>query len=231
MSIPIRLTHVSHRYGESDEGATVDALSDVDLHIEAGAFVVLMGPSGSGKSTLLNLIGGIDRPSSGSLLLGETDTAQLDEKQLTLVRRRSIGYVFQFFNLLPTLSVYENIAFPLALQRKSAAESDARVKEVLDQVGLSSRAHHFPNQLSGGEMQRVAIGRAIAHRPPLILADEPTGNLDTVTGGRILALLKEVHASYRPTIVMATHSDRAAAIGDYVVTVVDGRVSAGAPLQ
>lgn len=226
--MPIQLRGVAHHYGESEEGAGVDALIDVNLDIEAGAFAVLMGPSGSGKSTLLNLIGGIDRPSAGSLLLGSTDTAKLDEKALTLLRRSSIGYVFQFFNLVPTLTVEENIAFPLALQKRASKESSSRVREVLGQIALTPRAKHYPNQLSGGEMQRVAIGRAIVHRPDLILADEPTGNLDTVTGERILSLLKEVHAGYQPTIVMATHSDRAAAIGDYVVEVIDGRVRRGA---
>lgn len=228
MGLPITLRGVNHHYGESEEGVGVDALREVNLEIEAGAFAVLMGPSGSGKSTLLNLIGGIDRPSAGALLHGDTDTAKLDEDRLTLLRRNSIGYVFQFFNLVPTLTVFENIAFPLALQRRPAGEVEARVEEVLAQIGLAGRAQHFPNQLSGGEMQRVAIGRAIVHRPPLILADEPTGNLDTATGDRILALIKEVHSAYGPTIVMATHSQRAAAIGDYVIDVVDGKLSRGA---
>ena len=153
------------------------------------------------------------------------ETSALDESRLTMLRRTSIGYIFQFFNLIPTLNVFENVAFPLSLAKTARGEIKARVAEVLEEVGLANRATHFPNELSGGEMQRVAIARAVIHRPPLILADEPTGNLDSTNGGMILDLIRGIHKSRRPTVVMATHSERAAAYGDYVVEVADGQLS------
>lgn len=221
----VRLEHITHVYSGSEESAAVQVLDDVSLEIASGDFAVLMGASGSGKSTLLNLIGAVDRPTAGRLLLGESDIAGLDERDLTLLRRKAIGYIFQFFNLIPTLNVFENIAFPLSLARVARREVASRVEEVLERIGLPHRAKHFPNELSGGEMQRVAIGRAIVHRPPLILADEPTGNLDSKNGEAILDLIRSLHQERSPTIVMATHSDRAAAYGDYIVRVADGRVS------
>ena len=220
----IRLKHVTHAYAGSDESAAVQVLDDVTLDIASGDFAVLMGASGSGKSTLLNLIGAVDRPVSGTLMLDDVETSALDESRLTKLRRTSIGYIFQFFNLIPTLNVFENVAFPLSLAKMPRSEIKVRVAEVLDEVGLGHRASHFPNELSGGEMQRVAIARAVIHRPPLILADEPTGNLDSKNGEMILDLIRRIHDSRRPTIVMATHSERAAAYGDYVVEVADGRL-------
>jgi putative ABC transport system ATP-binding protein len=224
MGIAIRIEGLRHEYGRTEEAGSVTALANVDLEIAPGDFAILMGPSGSGKSTLLNLIGGIDRPTRGRVLLDGQDIAAMTERDLTLIRRDRVGFIFQFFNLIPTLSVRENIEFPLALRggRNGMRE---RVEEVLGEIGLLHRAGHFPNELSGGEMQRVAIGRAIVHRPPLILADEPTGNLDTRTGEMILDLIRTVHAGYQPTVIMATHSDRAAARGDYVIDVVDGVAS------
>ncbi|HEX8153061.1 MAG TPA: ABC transporter ATP-binding protein [Thermoanaerobaculia bacterium] len=221
----IRLERVSHDYGGSEEAAPVHVLDDVSLEIASGDFAVLVGASGSGKSTLLNLLGAVDRPTTGRVLLGDAETSALDEAKLTQIRRTQIGFIFQFFNLIPTLNVAENIAFPLSLVRAPRREIDTRVAEVLEQIGLAHRAKHYPNELSGGEMQRVAIGRAIIHRPPLLLADEPTGNLDSKNGAMILDLVRAIHQSQRPTIVMATHSARAAAYGDYVIEVVDGRVS------
>lgn len=221
----ISLQNVSHDYGPSDESSSVHVLHDVSLDVPSGDFAVLMGASGSGKSTLLNLIGAVDRPTRGEVFLGEVETSSLDEARLTELRRTSLGFIFQFFNLIPTLNVFENVAFPLSLAKKPKNEIRERVDAVLARVGLSNRATHYPNELSGGEMQRVAIGRAVVHRPPLILADEPTGNLDSATGTTILELIRELHQSLRPTIVMATHSDRAAAYGDYVIRVTDGRVS------
>jgi putative ABC transport system ATP-binding protein len=218
------LRNVSHDYSGSDESAPVHVLDDVSLEIGSGEFAVLRGASGSGKSTLLNLIGAVDRPTRGELFLGDLDTSKLDESRLTRIRRTSIGFVFQFFNLIPTLNVTENVAFPLSLARVSKKEIAERVDAVLRQTGIEHRATHYPNELSGGEMQRVAIGRAIIHHPPLILADEPTGNLDSKTGLTILSLLREIHQSLRPTIVMATHSDVAASYGDYTIQVEDGRV-------
>ena len=220
----VRLEHVTHTYSPTDESAAVEVLDDVLLEIPSGEFAVLRGASGSGKSTLLNLIGAVDRPTSGRVFLGDDETSALTEAQLTNLRRVRLGFVFQFFNLIPTLTVFENVAFPLSLAKRPRGEVRARVNEVLEQVGLSHRATHSPNELSGGEMQRVAIGRAIVHRPALILADEPTGNLDSRNGERVLELLRGIHESERPTIVMATHSERAADFGDSVIDVVDGRM-------
>ena len=221
----ISLQNVSHDYGPSDESSSVHVLDDVSLEIRSGDFAVLMGASGSGKSTLLNLIGAVDKPTSGRVFLGDAETSSLDETRLTQLRRTSMGFIFQFFNLIPTLNVFENVGFPLALAKRPKREIAARVGEVLDSIGLGHRAKHFPNELSGGEMQRVAIGRAIVHRPPLILADEPTGNLDSNNGARILDLIRELHGALRPTIVMATHSDVAAGYGDYVIRVADGKIA------
>jgi putative ABC transport system ATP-binding protein len=222
--VRIRLENVSHAYAASEESAPVDVLDDVSLEIPSGSFAVLMGVSGSGKSTLLNLIGAVDRPTRGRIWLGDVETSALDESALTMLRRKSIGYIFQFFNLIPTLNVVENVAFPLSLAGVGRAEAEGRARAVLREVGLEPRAAHYPNELSGGEMQRVAIGRAIVHRPPLILADEPTGNLDSRTGERILELIRTIHEAQRPTILMATHSERAAAYGDSVIQVADGHV-------
>ncbi|HYS54926.1 MAG TPA: ABC transporter ATP-binding protein [Thermoanaerobaculia bacterium] len=220
----VRLDHVTHVYAGSDESASVQVLDDVTLEIASGAFAVLMGASGSGKSTLLNLIGAVDRPTGGRIFLGDRETSSLDEQALTMLRRASIGYVFQFFNLIPTLNVFENIAFPLSLAHVPRSDVENRVHEVLHRIGLPERARHFPNELSGGEMQRVAIGRAIIHRPPLLLADEPTGNLDSRNGEVVLDLLEAIHNQNRPTIVLATHSERAAARGDTIIHITDGRV-------
>jgi putative ABC transport system ATP-binding protein len=221
----VSLQHVSHDYETTETSAAVHVLDDVSLEIGSGDFAVLMGASGSGKSTLLNLIGAVDRPTSGQVFLGEVETSKLSERELTTLRRQDIGFIFQFFNLIPTLDVAENVAFPLSLARKPKAEVNDRVASALGEVGLEHRRKHFPNELSGGEMQRVAVARAIIHRPRVLLADEPTGNLDSKTGETILDLIRTIHQSHRPTIVMATHSDRAAARGDYVVRIEDGRVA------
>lgn len=222
--VRVRLEHVTHSYSPTDESAAVQVLDDVSLEIPSGEFAVLRGASGSGKSTLLNLIGAVDRPTSGRVFLGDDETSAMTEAQLTNLRRVRLGFVFQFFNLIPTLTVFENVAFPLSLAKRPREEVRARVAEVLEQVGLGHRANHSSNQLSGGEMQRVAIGRAIVHHPALILADEPTGNLDSRNGERVLELLRGIHESARPTIVMATHSERAAAYGDSIIDVADGRI-------
>ena len=219
----IRLDRVTHSYAGSDESAAVQVLEDVSLDIASGDFAVLRGASGSGKSTILNLIGAVDRPTSGRVFLGDVETSALDESRLTLLRRTSIGFVFQQFNLIPTLTVFENVAFPLSLAK--AADIKPRVNAMLERIGLASRAKHYPSELSGGEMQRVAIGRAVIHRPPLIIADEPTGNLDSKSGANVLELIRTIHGSERPTIVMATHSDVAAAFGDYTISVADGKAS------
>ena len=220
----VQLQGVSHVYDASDESSAVQVLDSVSLTIASGDFAVLMGASGSGKSTLLNLIGAVDRPSRGRIFLDEAETSALDEHGLTMLRRRSLGYIFQFFNLVPTLNVFENVAFPLSLFKVPRRELESRTGAVLERVGLLHRAKHFPNELSGGEMQRVAIGRAVIHRPRLILADEPTGNLDSKTGESILELIRTIHQTDKPTIVLATHSDHAASFGDYTNRVTDGHV-------
>jgi len=221
----VRLEHVTHIYPATDESPPVQVLTDVSLEIRSGDFAVVMGASGSGKSTLLNLIGAVDRPTSGRLFLGDQETSSLPESALTMLRRQSIGFIFQFFNLIPTLNVFENVAFPLSLNGRGRGEIDGRVREVLDRVGLPHRATHFPGELAGGEMQRVAIGRAIIHRPSLILADEPTGNLDSRNGEMVLDLIRSIHDESAATVVMATHSDRAASRGDYLIHIADGRVT------
>jgi len=219
----VSLQHVSHDYAGTEDSAATHVLEDVSLEIADGDFAILMGASGSGKSTLLNLIGAVDRPTAGSVFLDDVNTSLLRESGLTKLRRESIGFVFQFFNLIPTLDVYENVGFPLSLSRAKSIRE--RVEAALAEVGLAHRARHFPNELSGGEMQRVAIARALIHRPRLLLADEPTGNLDSKSGTMILDLIRSMREKYRPTIVMATHSDRAAAYGDYVIQIADGRIA------
>jgi putative ABC transport system ATP-binding protein len=221
----VRLERVTHIYPATDESPPVQVLNDVSLEIGSGEFAVIMGASGSVKSTLLNLIGAVDRPTSGRLFLGEDETSALSERALTMLRRRSIGFIFQFFNLIPTLNVFENVTFPLSLNGNRREEIDRRVREVLDRVGLPQRATHYPSELSGGEMQRVAIGRAIIHRPSLILADEPTGNLDSRNGDLVLGLIRSIHDESAATVVMATHSDRAASRGDSIIHIADGRVT------
>jgi putative ABC transport system ATP-binding protein len=219
----ITLRNVSHDYAPSDESGAVHVLEDVSLDIASGDFAVLMGASGSGKSTLLNLIGAVDRPTSGQVFLGDVETSALGEARLTELRRASIGFIFQFFNLIPTLNVFENVAFPLSLARTPKKEIADRVAEVLARVGLGHRATHFPNELSGGEMQRAAIGRAIVHRPPLILADEPTGNLDSKTGAEIMGLFERLHKAGN-TIVLVTHEADVAAFAYRTIQIRDGQV-------
>jgi len=193
--VRIRLDHVTHVYAASEESAPVQVLDDISLDIASGDFAVLMGASGSGKSTLLHLIGAVDRPSSGRVLLDDVETSSLDEKALTSLRRSKLGFIFQFFNLVPTLNVFENVAFPLSLVKRPATEIRDRVNDVLERIGLAPRATHFPNELSGGEMQRVAIARALMMDPPLVLADEPTGNLDEESARRSPGSLTSARAS------------------------------------
>lgn len=204
-------------------GTTVRALDGVSFEIEAGTFVVVMGPSGSGKSTLLHLLGGLDTPSAGSVVIDGQDLAVLSDEKLTAFRRRRLGFIFQFFNLLPTMTAWENVALPQLLDGKRLRDQVAHAKLVLGKVGLGHRADHRPGQLSGGEMQRVAIARALMIDPALILADEPTGNLDSHSGGEVLELLRRAVSDEGKTVVMVTHEPRAASIGDRVMHLVDGR--------
>jgi len=218
----IRCTDVCKVYRQGDNQIT--ALAEVSLEIPQGGFAAVMGQSGSGKSTLLHLIGGLDRPSSGELLVDNRLIGQMSDDQVTLFRRRRIGFIFQFFNLLPTLSAAENVALPLVLDGRSKSEADAHAAELLIKVGLQHRQAHLPEELSGGEIQRVAIARALAFNPPILLADEPTGNLDSKNGLAILDLLRQVNRRDGCTIVMVTHSDEAAAYADRKIYLRDGRV-------
>jgi putative ABC transport system ATP-binding protein len=218
----IELNNVTKMYGQ---GATkVEALRGIDLNINRGEFVSVMGPSGSGKSTLLHLLSALDAPSSGTIKLDGKDIAAMDDDSLTLFRRHHVGLVFQFFNLLPTLDAFENVMLPVLLERKERDADSQRALELLTNVGLRDRAKHRIHELSGGEMQRVAIARALILSPPIILADEPTGNLDTNTGLRILNILRDVCKHEGTTVVMVTHDSAAAAIGDRVVNLRDGRI-------
>lgn len=224
----IRLVRVSKDYGAHQ----VHALCDVSLMVAEGEFVALMGPSGCGKSTLLNLLGAMDQPTSGDIFMhvptGRVNLSQMDDAGLTVFRREQVGFVFQFFNLLSTLTVRENVALPLELGgakgRMREADRVRKVGEFLALVNLSERSDFFPAQLSGGEMQRAAIARALIHDPALILADEPTGNLDTENGSVILHLLKTIAKEQGKTIVMATHSEDAASYADRVIRIRDGRL-------
>jgi len=218
----IRLEQVAKGY--SLGGADVRAIDGITLTIPTGEFVALMGPSGCGKTTLINLIGAIDRPTSGGVWLDEERLDLLSDDRLTRLRRTNIGIVYQFFNLLPTLSASENIGLPLLLYGLPAREIAARVARQLEQVGLAHRAHHWPHELSGGEQQRVAIARAIVAEPRVILADEPTGNLDSVAGGAVLELLQRLNREGRQTIVLATHSAEAARRAGRIVHLRDGKV-------
>jgi putative ABC transport system ATP-binding protein len=201
----------------------VVALENVDLEIAPGEFLGVVGPSGGGKSTLLHLLGGIDRPTSGAVLVGGRDLGTLSDEDLTLYRRREAGLVFQFFNLLPHITVRENVELPLALDGRSDAVR--RAQELLDRVGLLGRAGSHPYELSGGEMQRVAIARALSSGARLLLADEPTGNLDSSNGEQVLALLDEIRRERGVTLVLATHSPAAAGRAERVVEIRDGRIA------
>jgi len=218
----IRLEQVTRVYPRG--GADVRAIDGITLTIPTGEFVALMGPSGCGKTTLINLIGAIDRPTSGGVWLDEERLDLLSDDRLTRLRRTNIGIVYQFFNLLPTLSASENIGLPLLLYGLPAREIAARVARQLERVGLTHRAHHWPHELSGGEQQRVAIARAIVAEPRVVLADEPTGNLDSVAGGAVLDLLQELNREHRQTIVLATHSAEAARRAGRIVHLRDGKV-------
>jgi len=206
----------------SSGGRSVDVLTDVSLEVPAGQFLAIAGPSGSGKSTLLGLIAGLDQPTAGRIEVAGVVITALDEDALARFRRDHVGYVFQSFHLIPTLTAEENVAVPLELA--GAPDAAERARALLAEVGLAERAHHYPVQLSGGEQQRVAVARAIAHRPPLLLADEPTGNLDSATGKQIIDLLVGVNRRLGSTLVLVTHDAALAAHADRIVTLRDGRV-------
>lgn len=218
----LELVGVERGYDEG--GARHPVLVGVDLTVAPGEFVALLGPSGSGKSTLLNLISGIDRPDRGELRVAGRDLHGLSERDRTIFRRDHIGFVFQFFNLVPTLTVEENLLLPLELAGRTGPHDRERARSLLAEVGLADRASAWPDRLSGGEQQRVAVARALAHAPELVLADEPTGNLDEATGGRVLDLLERLVREAGTTLVMVTHAESAAARADRILELEAGRL-------
>ena len=225
----IEVENLTKIYGSGE--VAVIALDDVNLAIDEGEFLAIMGPSGSGKSTLMNILGCLDRPTQGRYWLGGEDVSKLNKTQLARIRNRKIGFVFQSYNLLPRTNALKNVMLPLLYntngpQRQSAAEREALAQRALEVVGLSDRAHHHPNELSGGQQQRVAIARALVNDPLIILADEPTGNLDTHSSEEIVTILQELHQRGR-TIVMITHESDLAARAQQVVHILDGRIVDG----
>jgi putative ABC transport system ATP-binding protein len=216
----IELREVSKTVTSGSEPLTI--LHPLTLQIPRGQFVAIVGPSGSGKSTLLGLIAGLDAPSSGQVVIDGVDITRLDEDALAKLRGEKIGFVFQFFHLIPSLTAYENVSVPMEIA--GAADARPRAQALLEGVGLTGRAHHYPSQLSGGEQQRVALARALANDPPIVLADEPTGNLDSSNGRHILELLRNIHKSRGTTIILVTHDTELAAIADARLVLRDGRV-------
>lgn len=217
----LEVKSVSKTYGEGD--TAVDALKKVSFSVPKGEFVAVVGESGSGKSTLLNMIGALDTPSSGKVYIDSKDIFAMKEKNLTVFRRRNIGFIFQSFNLIPELTVEQNMMFPVLLDYQKPNLN--YLEELLEVLSLRERRHHLPGQLSGGQQQRVAIGRALITRPALILADEPTGNLDTQNSREVIALLKEASAKYEQTIIMITHSQGIARTADRILRVSDGELT------
>ncbi|NOZ71663.1 MAG: ABC transporter ATP-binding protein [Chloroflexi bacterium] len=219
----IQLKNVTKNYQMGD--VTVHALRDMNLEITAGEFIVLLGPSGSGKTTTLNVIGGLDRPTDGSIFVQGEDITSYNNKELTRYRRQKMGFVFQFFNLIPTLTASENVEFALTLVEKDGRRLQEKARDLLGMVGLVDRADHFPSQLSGGEQQRVAIARALANQPPVVLCDEPTGNLDVETGQRVLQVMRELNRQKNTTIVLVTHNSAIAPMADRVVHLHNGSIA------
>lgn len=215
--------HLNKQYGQGE--AMVKALDNVSLAIKQGEFVAIVGTSGSGKSTLLHMLGGLDRPTSGQVLVDGKEIFNLDDEQLTIFRRRKIGFIFQSFNLVPVLNVYENIVLPVELDGNKI--DDTYVNQIIETLGLQTKLENLPNNLSGGQQQRVAIARALATKPAIILADEPTGNLDSKTSQDVLGLLKVTSNRFNQTIVMITHNEEIAQLADRVIRIEDGKVING----
>ncbi|NQD67428.1 ABC transporter ATP-binding protein [Bacillus haikouensis] len=220
MSI-VKIENLSKIYGKGE--TAVKALDDVSFSVNKGEFVAIIGPSGSGKSTLLHLLGGVDRPTSGKVLIDNTDIYQLDETQLAIFRRRQIGLIYQFYNLIPILTVEENITLPMLLDQHKV--DNKQLTSIVSTLGLEQRLNHLPNQLSGGQQQRVSIGRALISNPAIILADEPTGNLDSKNSHEIIELLKMFNKTYNQTLIVITHDERIALQADRVIEIADGRVA------
>jgi putative ABC transport system ATP-binding protein len=219
-TVAIEAHGVARRFGEGD--TAVDALRGIELAVPRGQFTAIMGPSGSGKSTLMHILAGLDRPTSGTVMIAGHEVTSLGDRQLTLLRRDHVGFIFQFFNLLPMLTAEENLSLPLRL---AGGKIDTEwIDELLENVGLSDRRKHRPSELSGGQQQRVAIARALVNRPTILFADEPTGNLDSRTGEEVLSLLRDSVDTYRQTTVMVTHEPRAAAMADRILFLADGLI-------
>lgn len=212
--------NLSKTYGKGD--TMVKALDGVSFSVEQGEFVAIIGPSGSGKSTLLHILGGVDTPTSGGVIINDTDISQLDETALAIFRRRQIGLIYQFYNLIPILTVEENLTLPLLLDGRKPDKK--QVQTLIDKLGLSHRLTHLPNQLSGGQQQRVSIGRALVNNPALLLADEPTGNLDSENSKEIIALLRHFNKEFKQTVIIITHDEKIALSADRIISIEDGKI-------
>lgn len=216
----LRVENLTKVYGSGNN--KVVALDNVSFSVEKGEFVSIVGASGSGKSTLLHLLGGVDRPTSGKVLINDTDIFKMNDDELAIFRRRQVGLIYQFYNLIPILNVRENITLPLELDNKRV--SDGEVDNLIKMLGLDKRSKHLPNELSGGEQQRTSIGRALISRPAIVLADEPTGNLDTKASEEIVSLLKKSNKEMKQTIIMITHNLELAKVADKIIEIADGRI-------
>jgi putative ABC transport system ATP-binding protein len=217
----LRVENLTKTYGSGE--TAVKALDNISFSVEKGEFVAIIGPSGSGKSTLLHMLGGVDRPTSGSVFIDNTDIYSLNETKLAIFRRRQIGLIYQFYNLIPVLNVEENITLPLLLDERKIDKQ--RLDEIINTLNLNDRLKHLPNQLSGGQQQRVSIGRALINNPALMLADEPTGNLDSKNSNEIINLLKLSNKKYNQTLIIITHDERIALQADRIITIEDGKIS------
>ena len=217
----LRAEHLGKTYGQGD--TKVEALRDVSFSVEKGEFVAIIGPSGSGKSTLLHILGGVDRPTAGKVYIDGTDIYQMNENHLAVFRRRQVGLIYQFYNLIPVLTVKENLTLPLLLDWQKV--SDEYLNQLTEELGLTERLSHLPNQLSGGQQQRVSIGRALMNHPAIVLADEPTGNLDSKNSGEIVELLKASNRKYHQTLLVITHDERIAMQADRVIAIEDGMIA------
>ncbi len=216
----VKVEHLSKTYGKGD--TQVHALDDVSFTVPQGQFLAIVGPSGSGKSTLLHILGGVDTPTSGSVNIGGTDIGKLDETALAIFRRRQIGLIYQFYNLIPILTVEENLTLPLLLDGRKPDRK--HIENLVAVLGLENRLYHLPNQLSGGQQQRVSIGRALVNNPALVLADEPTGNLDSENSREIMALLRRFNREYKQTVIVITHDENIALSADRVLAIEDGKI-------
>ena len=217
----LEVTNLCKTYGKGD--TMVKALDNVSFSVEKGEFVAIIGPSGSGKSTLLHILGGVDVPTKGSVVINQTDISNLDETALAIFRRRQIGLIYQFYNLIPILTVQENLILPLLLDGRKPDEK--QISTLVKRLGLENRLDHLPNQLSGGQQQRVSIGRALVNNPALMLADEPTGNLDSENSKEIISLLRQFNKDFNQTVIIITHDEKIANSADRVITIEDGKIT------